>query len=214
MKALIIICEGPTEQEFCTDLLKEYLTNVTIFTPIIKHSGGGIVSWSRLKNQIVHHLNEKDYYVTTFIDYYGIKDSLLFPHWEEGKNIEDKEKRMLFLESAMKDEIPEEVRYRFIPHLQLHEFESLLFCDIDVFKRIYEDVDINKLQEAINTFNNHPEEINNSPSTAPSKRILDAVPSYDKVIDGNYLALEIGIKKMMHLCPHFKNWIEKLKAIE
>lgn len=73
MKNLFIICEGPTEQEFCEAVLKDYLSNVELRTPLIKHSGGGVVPWPTLLNQIIHHLNENDAYVSTFIDYYGNK---------------------------------------------------------------------------------------------------------------------------------------------
>ena len=216
MKNLFIICEGPTEQEFCEDVLKDHLSNVELKAPLIKHSGGGVVSWSTLLNQIIHHLNESDSYVTTFIDYYGIKDDFKYPSWEEGKKIANKEDRMTFLEQAMKDQISESTRYRFIPHLQLHEFETLLFCDVDVFKNWFEPTELcnlKDLQDALVDFDNRPENINNSSKTAPSKRKLKAVPSYDKVIAGNCIAMDIGLKKMLDMCPHFRRWIEELKTI-
>ena len=54
MKRLVIICEGPTEKEFCKDLLASALNSYEIYvdTPLIKHSGGGIVRWNVLKRQI------------------------------------------------------------------------------------------------------------------------------------------------------------------
>ena len=60
MKRLIIICEGPTEQAFCNDLLRDYFQSKDIIleAPTIKHSNGGIVAWDKLKKQIVRHLNE------------------------------------------------------------------------------------------------------------------------------------------------------------
>lgn len=217
MKNLFIICEGPTEQEFCEAVLKDYLSNVELRTPLIKHSGGGVVPWPTLLNQIIHHLNENDAYVSTFIDYYGIKDDFRYPSWEEGKKIVNKEDRMIFLEQAMKNQISENVRYRYIPHLQLHEFETLLFCDINVFRNWFEASELshlNDLQDALIKFNYRPEEINNSTKTAPSKRILKAIPSYDKVIAGNCLAMDIRLEKMLEMCPHFRKWIDELKMIK
>ena len=60
MKRLIIICEGPTEQAFCNDLLRDYFQSKDIIleAPTIKHSNGGIVAWDTLRKQIVRHLNE------------------------------------------------------------------------------------------------------------------------------------------------------------
>ena len=42
---------------------------------------------------------------------------------------------MAFLENAMKEDIDDSVRFRFIPYIQLHEFEGLLFNNIDTFRR-------------------------------------------------------------------------------
>lgn len=217
MKNLFVICEGPTEQEFCENVLKGNLSNVALRAPLIKHSGGGVVPWPTLLNQILHHLNEDDAFVTTFIDYYGIKDGFNYPSWEDGKTIVNKEEKMEFLELAMKNRINEDSRYRFIPHLQLHEFETLLFCDVDVFKNWFENSELSHLKDLKDTlikFNNHPEDINNSSATAPSKRILNAIPSYDKVIADNCLAMDIGLNKMLDMCPHFKKWIDELKSIK
>lgn len=69
MKRLIIICEGPTEKEFCKDVLSEYFLAkvINLECPTIKHSNGGIVPWSILKKQIIRHLNEGGLY-SFFID--------------------------------------------------------------------------------------------------------------------------------------------------
>ena len=81
MKRLIIICEGPTEKEFCKDVLSEHFLakDINLECPTIKHSNGGIVPWSILKKQIIRHLNEGDCIVSLLIDYYRIRDSYSFP---------------------------------------------------------------------------------------------------------------------------------------
>ena len=38
----------------------------------------------------------------------------------------------------MLEEIDESIRYRFIPYIQLHEFEALLFSDISVIEDNFE----------------------------------------------------------------------------
>lgn len=122
--------------------------------PFIKKSGGGILSWSSLKRQIQGHLHEGDVYVTMFIDYYGVKDSYLFPGWQASKDIVDKVMRIHFLCDQMKLE-----------------------------------------------------------STAPSKRLIVAIPSYDKVLTGNCIALDIGLDTIRKNCPLFDEWIRKLETI-
>ena len=74
MKRLIIVCEGPTEQEFCKDVLAGYFFNKGIYIeyPTIKHSNGGIVAWETIKKQIVRHLHEDNVVVSLFVDFYRI----------------------------------------------------------------------------------------------------------------------------------------------
>lgn len=99
MKRLIIVCEGPTEQEFCTEVLGVEFAKHDIYVeaPVIKHSHGGIVPWTTIKKQILNHLQEGDVYVSMLVDYYGIKDQFGFPGWEESKEIVDKTERIHFL---------------------------------------------------------------------------------------------------------------------
>lgn len=217
MKRLVIICEGQTEHEFCNDLLSDELKNHfdTMDFPLIKHSGGGIVAWSRLKNQIIRHLSENNNtYVTTFIDYYGLTEELGYPSWAEAEACCDKIEKMKLLEQGMKNDIPGNVNYRFIPYIQLHEFESLLYSNINVFREEYDekDIDYAELESVASEFPT-PEDINNGRRTAPSKRILHAVPGYNKVLDGNALAMDIGLEEMKNKCLHFKEWIKMLKNV-
>ncbi|GBU23610.1 hypothetical protein R83H12_00226 [Fibrobacteria bacterium R8-3-H12] len=94
-------------------------------------------------------------------------------------------------------------------YISLHEFESLLYSEPNVFSSFGNSID-KQIQEVKENFNNNPETINNSKETSPSKRILNCVANYSKITDGTKLAKEIGIEKMMQECKHFKEWIEKL----
>lgn len=216
MKRLIIVCEGPTESEFCIEVLAPALLKECIYVdaPLVKKSNGGIVPWPNIKRQIEMHLHEGDAYVSMLVDYYGIKDSYDFPGWMESKKIDSLSERWYFLCDKMKADITSELVSRFIPYIQIHEFESLLFSDIDVFKANFDkkEMDISILENAISEFSN-PEDINSRPSLAPSKRLIKAIPGYDKVLFGNYIAAEMGLNKIMDKCPLFKQWIESLKSI-
>ncbi|MFT6962285.1 MAG: ATP-dependent exoDNAse (exonuclease V) beta subunit [Flammeovirgaceae bacterium] len=138
MKRIIIICEGSTEQVFCQKTLQPYLIEkgISIQAPLIKHSNGGIVRWEILKKQIEIHLKtDTSAVVTTFIDYYGLYSKFGFPDWESSEKIPYPNEKMDSLENGMQKDIAEELRHRFIPYIQLHEFEGLLFNNIDI---IYE----------------------------------------------------------------------------
>lgn len=114
----------------------------------------------------------------------------------------------------MHDDIDPNFRHRFIPYMQLHEFEGLLFSDITKFKEYYteEKMYYKALEEASRTFPN-PEFINNNPSTAPSKRLIAAIPSYNKVLDGNCIAMAIGLTTIRRECPLFNEWLTTLEQL-
>jgi hypothetical protein len=95
----------------------------------------------------------------------------------------------------------------------MHEFEALLFSDCKAFATaIGHPAAEPKLQEIRNQFQT-PEEINDSPVTAPSKRIEAIIPGYDKPLGGTLAALEIGLPKIRAACPHFRNWLEILELL-
>ncbi len=81
-----------------------------------------------IKREIETHLLEPNVIVSMLIDYYGLYQKYNFPNWAEGENIVDKNSRMGFLENAMKENIADAFRHRYIPYLQLREFEGLLFA--------------------------------------------------------------------------------------
>lgn len=214
MKRLIIVCEGQTEQSFCQNVLSPYFLSkgIVVEAPTIKHSHGGIVPWETLKHQLVEHLHEGDAVVTMLIDFYRIKDSYQFPGWEEAKTIKDSQDKMNGLFQDMLNDMPEELMNRFVPYIQLHEFEGLLFSDICAFRNNFmpAECDFDAIQSAIDEFEN-PEDINNKPETAPSSRLMSAVAGYDKVLYGTILAEETGLGTIRNKCPLFNSWIERIE---
>lgn len=130
----------------------------------------------------------------------------------DSKNIGDIYERMRYLFERMSLSIDETLRSRFIPYIQLHEFEGLLFSDISVFPNNFtkEELDFSLLENAVNSANT-PEEINNGPNTAPSERLKKAIKGYDKIVYGSCLAYDIGLKTIREKCILFNEWIGKLE---
>lgn len=213
MKRLIIVCEGQTEVEFCKNVLQPFfLSNgILIEAPLIKHSGGGIVAWGTLKKQLIQHLNESGVFVTMLVDFYRIKDSFKFPGWEDAKKIGNLQKKMEYLFKEMEGDLPVLLQERFVPYIQLHEFEGLLFSNITVFENNFKKSECNleAIKAVIKEFPN-PEDINNGPNTAPSVRLKNAIQRYNKDIYGCILAEEIGLDNIRKRCPLFNQWIERL----
>jgi len=218
MKRIIFICEGQTEQAFCNTNLQTLFQTKEIYiqTPLIKHSKGGIVKWSILKQQIETHLkSDRNAFVTTFIDYYGLYSKYQFPNWEIAERIQDKNIRMDSIEKGMNESIADDLQHRFIPYLQLHEFEGLLFNELRIF---YEQIPIGdivnkeELEKTFETFQN-PEMINNNRNTSPSHRLMRIIRGYNKVVYGDILAEAIGLTKIRDKSPRFNNWISRLENI-
>lgn len=215
MKRIIIIGEGQTEQAFCNDVLQPYfnLLDIYIENPTIKKSSGGIISWSQLKRQINMHLQQdSEAIVSLLIDYYGLQGSHQFSGWAQSLNIADKNDRMSFLEEAMNADIDAGVRHRFIPYIQLHEFEGLLFCDQLVIEDFFDKDEFDDhayLVQTIHHFPN-PEMINDGSATAPSKRLHRIIKGYGKIVMGSLIAQEIGLTRIREKCPRFNAWIELL----
>ena len=67
-----------------------------------------------------------------------------------------------------------------------------------------------KLTDAIVKEFHNPEDINTRPQLAPSKRILSIKENYNKPLEGNLIALEIGINTMLERCPRFATWVSSL----
>jgi hypothetical protein len=71
----------------------------------------------------------------------------------------------------------------------------------------------------LNTFTNihnqfpTPEDINDNPLTAPSKRIISIAPGYKKTLDGMFIIDEIGLDKIRAECPHFNKWMILLEEL-
>lgn len=170
-------------------------------------------AWDTLKKQIVRHLNEGNSIVSLFVDYYRIRDSYHFPGWMESKSINNIYDRMHFLFEQMSLDIEENLRSRFIPYIQLHEFEGLLFSNIAVFQNNFtkQELDFQQLEDAINSVKT-PEEINNGPATAPSERLKKAIKGYDKVVYGACLASDIGLNTIREKCILFNEWVMNLET--
>lgn len=214
MKRVIIVCEGETEREFCKNVLAPHLIHHDIFIqpPLIKKSMGGIVRWSILKKEIETHLREPGVIVSTLIDYYGLYKKYNFPRWEEGERIVNKNDRMDFLEKAMKEDVNEVLRHRYIPYLQLHEFEGLLFNNIHIFYEHVPETELVGNDELKKTFADYdnPEMINNNPDTSPSHRLKRIIKGYNKPLYGHYFAEAIGVSQIRAKSPRFNQWIERI----
>lgn len=217
---VMAVVEGKTEQRFIEKILCKYLAdkNIAIKAVLISKKGekGGDVRFCRAKIDIRNFLKQRsDTYVTTFIDYYGIKE---WPGVDEVPERANPTQIASIINEATKEELaakyPDiQVERRFIPFIAVHEFEALLFSDSRILASklsISEEVVQAVLEEC-----EEPEAINNSRETAPSKRIHTlSSGTFKKTLTGLDIAEAIGIQKMRDKCPNFNAWLKALEEIQ
>lgn len=215
-----VICEGQTEEMFVNELLvPTFLAKDLLLVPALigrpGHKGGNF-KFERLQTDVKNRLlGERTAYCTTFFDYYGLPQS--FP----GKDIHDSQvdivTKATSVQEAMTTEltrlIGDDAMRRFIPFVQMYEFESLLFSDPIAFARgISKEHLSQNLTDIAEQFDS-PEHINNSPQTAPSKRIEGLIRGYEKPLMGTLAALEVGLDSMRQNCELFDNWLRQLESL-
>lgn len=198
--------EGQTENEFCKKVLIPFFRNNGVeMTPIIvatskdkcgrKHKGG-CINIDRIRSEIEKLLSSYDY-VTTLYDFYGFNS-------RPTTNVDELEKMMFELFKNKK----------FIPYIQKYEFETLLFSKPEYFTEYFGNDNVSsKMQMIIDTYIDI-EQINDSPQTAPHKRleVLFELENerYDKVFHGEGIAYDIGLETIRINAKRFDEWIEKI----
>lgn len=215
MSRILLLVEGQTEEAFVRELLTPHYARMGLYlTPIIVSTSrgykGGVVSYAKIKPQIVRLCrHDAQAHVSTMFDLYALpgdfpgKAASAYPHQGAGQ------KKASYLEDALAQDISEA---NFIPNLLVHEFEALLFTRPEKFAEWTDDEDVvNRLSAAAHS--HAPEDINDGPQTAPSKRVLAAMPGYQKTFHGSLIACEIGLDAMRQACPHFHAWLQRLEAL-
>jgi hypothetical protein len=214
-----VLVEGQTEETFVKSVLQPYFNQreTYLFPRLIGKPGhkGGIGEYPRARRDILAAFRqETGAFCTTMFDYYGMPSS--WPNRETASQ-QPFTNKAVTIEEAILADIAGELgtgfnRVRFIPYVQMHEFEALLFSDPKLLANGLELSDDAAVQGIRDQFH-CPEEINDSQQTAPSKRIMGLNPGYAKVLDGVRISQKIGLNVMRAQCPHFNGWIEKLEAL-
>lgn len=218
MVRVYVVVEGPTEESFVDKVLAPQLWPREIYLiPLILGAKGGNVNYSRVRRDILVQLKQdQNAYCSTMFDLYGLGKG--FPGTPLPPNLQNVEK-VVRIEQAIRADIIAEIPgfrpdVRFLPYLQLHEYEGLLFSDPIAFAAGIRQPHLGQQFEQVRRAFPTPEDINDDPNTAPSKRVLAAYPAYSKVLDGTLAAQSVGIIRMRQECPHFRAWIERLEALE
>jgi len=215
-----VIVEGQTEETFVNEVLAPHFYDMGIYPNaiLIGKPGhkGGVISYQRAKNDILRILKQdKEAYCTTMFDFYRLPADFPGMPFQGSPSSENKAKT---IEKALYKDIEKNLSNtlrpdRFIPYIQMHEFEAILFSDPDAFARGIFKPNLEEQLREIRTGFNTPEDIDQEPNGAPSKRILKIFPGYEKVTHGSLAAIEIGLRKIKDECPNFKIWLGKIENL-
>ena len=224
MTELFVFVEGQTEEQFVSRTLAPHLTGSGVFAKarvlptkrnsstgqVLNRGGGFFKTW---KKELSIHLRSDarpDLRFTTLFDLYGLPDD--FPKLAELLCISDTAKRADVAESVFAEQFGDS---RFQPYFQRHEFEAFLFADLGALRGILDDAkDLSGLDTlAHKVARISPEDIDDGPTTAPSKRLVNAIRSYNKVLHGPLAVESIGLATLRNQCPRFGAWISSLELL-
>jgi hypothetical protein len=214
--------EGKTEQAFANQLLRTHLTTFNVLlhgSRLIRkkrndESPGGHVDYNHLKREITNWLKEDkgpEARFSTMFDLYRLPRN--FPGYMDAKKESDPVRRVQCLENNLYEDIGER---RFVPYIQLHEFEAMLLAMPDKILTYYDDrkKEVAELNKLVAKFGS-PELVNDGENTAPSKRIAALIPDYKyaKHTAGPDIAAAIGLPAIRLKCLHFDKWIRRLEEL-
>lgn len=226
MARLYLFAEGRAEQTFANTVLRPhlalqgvYMHNAVLIANAHKkqrtYRGGGR-NFAAMQKDITRFLRQeraRDVFFSSMIDLYALHRG--FPGIDAAQAFrDDPYRRVRVLEESWASETND---CRFIPHIQLHEYETYLFVNIPILSDYYPDeqqavADLHETSQRFAT----PELIDDGPDTAPSKRIIRHLPRYegDKATVGVQAAERIGLSAIRCKCPYFSQWMEKLEGLE
>ncbi len=218
MKKVLVSVEGFTEEKFVSAVLGPRLGQYGVYPqPVLVSTGkakqgkkfkGGLLSYTQAQDDIRRLLRDSSAAaVTTMYDYYRLPED--FPGYDSrpsGSGVV----KAAHIERAFAQDIGDP---RFRPYLQVHEFEALLFARPEITARQFPAVSAQNALREIRASFPSPEDINDHPQTAPSKRLLGLYPRYQKTIDGLQAAQNIGLDTLRAECPHFGEWLSWLEGL-
>lgn len=217
---LYVTVEGQAEKAFADQALTPHFAsrNIEVCPRVVltnRKMGkrGGILDFAKIQGDLTRLMREDrqpEARFTTMIDFYALPPE--FPGWAEARRKNRPIDKVKVLEEALRAQFGDP---RFHPHIQLHEFEALLYCDLDQLKQrlIGSEQGIASLRHEVRDM--EPEEINEGTTTAPSKRIIKHLPVYErsKVRVGAPAATAIGLPALRSKCPHFHDWLTRLEQL-
>ncbi|MGL4422111.1 MAG: DUF4276 family protein, partial [Gemmataceae bacterium] len=225
MKRLYLTVEGQTEQAFAKEVLTPHLASFQVFLEGSRLTGthqrrGGRIPKGGLTGTFGHALNDikrwlkedqsPDVRFSMMVDLYGLPTD--FPGYATAIILPTGQQQAIALQQALAEEIGDP---RFIPYVQVHEFEALVLVEPRRIASLYENREaaIDSLCLVCDDFKT-PEDINHGRQSHPKYRIQQAVPDYHENAAGPLIVEQIGLAALRKQCPHFGQWLTTLEQLD
>lgn len=222
MTRLIVLVEGQTEEAFVKTLLTPHLVDrgVYVAATIVgkltgqrrghgKRGGGHYRHWRRDLVRLLQS-HSVDLRVTTLFDLYGLPKD--FPGYDAIMQSSQRGDRRVAFERALAEDVKD---HRLLPYIQQYEFEALVLAALPSLRQLLDAPDqltgLTALEAEIATL--APEDVNDGPDTAPSKRLLNHIPGYSKILFGELATVHAGLSALRRACPRFNGWIDHLEKL-
>ena len=218
---LHFVVEGQSEETFVNRVLRVHLSQFEVWTDArcvyTSRQGpywirGGMTRYSRARRDVELWLKQdrgSDVRLTTMFDLYRLP--LDFPGMVDAAKQHGVHEKVKILEAAFAKDV---VDPRFIPYIQVHEFEALIFADVGRLSIPYPGPErtpaLTELERQRKEYGN-PEEIDLE--APPSKRIREQIPDYEKISAGILATEAIGLARIREVCTHFHEWLRRLENL-
>lgn len=219
MTRVLAVVEGRSEELFLRRAIVPHLAEQNVFLEpmqVLRGGGarGGGSSWQPWRNHLSKLLKSQpaDTRFTMMIDLYAIPKDIpgwSQPSWLGGPPGAERADQIL---SAIAVQMSTS---RFIPYIQVHEFESLLLVDprqlVEIAPENIDHAAMDALVAEVSA--SAPEAIDDGPTTAPSKRIERVCVGFSKIELGVQAVTRIPLPTLRSACPRFHAWITQLEAL-
>ncbi|MEE4355322.1 MAG: DUF4276 family protein, partial [Desulfococcaceae bacterium] len=162
------------------------------------------------------HLKQRaDTFVTLFVDYYGIRND--WPGLDDAKKQTTPFRKANSINTATKMQVNHlfssyNSEKRFIPYIAMHEFEAMLFSRPEILADQLQ-VPPAKIKKILRECG-EPENIDDNPHSAPSKRLENLSARFKKITTGIAIAEAAGLIKIRKQCPVFNHWLTEIEGLK
>lgn len=224
MVNVAVLCEGETEYDFCKAVVAPWAQphGIELFGTLVGRPGrkrGGIRPWLTYRNELLRLAKERPgRAVGVLVDYYAMP--MNWPGRSEAADLPG-EQRGEHVEKALVEDLETDVGNLFVPGVQMHEFESLLFVNPSESAAILtaqhgvasgtQPLE-EQLQDIVQSCGT-PDSINDTPTGAPSKRLERLVKGYDKRAWGVSVTQATGMERLRSGSSWLNRWLTGLEAL-